>query len=101
MAYTSLLLNKKVEIAAICRRHHVRELSVFGSALGAEFRPDSDIDLLVEFDADVPIGLLQFGELQAELENLLHRKVDLVSKRGLRPLVRERILQQLEPVYAG
>jgi uncharacterized protein len=101
MAYTSLLLDKKAEIAAICRRHHVRELCLFGSALGPDFRPDSDIDLLVEFASGVPVGLLQFGELQAELETLLNRKVDLVSKRGLRPLVRERILQQLEPVYAG
>ncbi|HWY08297.1 MAG TPA: nucleotidyltransferase family protein [Candidatus Acidoferrales bacterium] len=101
MAYTSSLLDKKAEIAAICRRHHVRELSLFGSAVGPEFRPDSDVDLLVEFDSGVPVGLLQFGELQAELETLLHRRVDLVSKRGLRPLVRERILEQLEPLYAG
>ena len=101
MAYTRLLLDKKTEIAAICRRYHVRELSLFGSALGPDFRPDSDVDLLVEFDSGVPVGLLQFGEMQAELEGLLHRKVDLVSKRGLRPLVRERILQQLEHVYAG
>ena len=101
MAYTSLLSEKKAEIAAICRRHHVRELGLFGSALRADFHPDSDIDLLVEFDAGIPVGLLQFGELQAELEAILHRKVDLVSKRGLRPLVRERILHQLESVYAG
>jgi uncharacterized protein len=101
MAYTSVLSEKKAEIASICRRYHVRELSLFGSALRPDFRPDSDIDLLVEFDAGIPVGLLQFGELRVELENLLHRNVDLVSKRGLRPLVRQRILQQLEPVYAG
>ncbi|HXC48364.1 MAG TPA: nucleotidyltransferase family protein [Candidatus Sulfotelmatobacter sp.] len=100
MAYTSVLSEKKAEIAAICRQHHVRELSLFGSALGPDFRTDSDIDLLVEFDSGASVGLLQFGELQAELEALLHRKVDLVSKRGLRPLVRERILKQLEPLYA-
>jgi predicted nucleotidyltransferase len=101
MTYTTLLSGKKAEIAAICRRHRVRELSLFGSALGPDFRPDSDIDLLVEFDSGASVGLLQFGELQAELEILLNRKVDLVSKRGLRPLVRERILKQLEPLYAG
>jgi predicted nucleotidyltransferase len=101
MAYTSALSEKKAEIAAICRRHHVRELSLFGSALGPDFRPDSDVDLLVEFDSVASVGLLQFGELQAELETLLHRRVDLVSKRGLRPLVRERIPEHLEPLYAG
>ena len=101
MAYTTLLSGKKAEIAAICRRHHVRELSLFGSALGPDFRPDSDIDLLVEFDLGASVGLLQFGELRAELEILLNRKVDLVSKSGLRPLLRERILKQLEPLYAG
>jgi len=74
---------------------------LFGSALGPDFRPDSDIDLLVEFDLGASVGLLQFGELRAELEILLNRKVDLVSKSGLRPLLRERILKQLEPLYAG
>ena len=101
MAYPSLLLDKKAEIAAICRRYRVRELSLFGSALRTDFRPDSDIDFLVEFNAAEPVGLIEFGELQAELEALLHRKVDLVSKRGLKPLVRENILQHIEPVYAG
>jgi uncharacterized protein len=101
MAYTTLLSGKKAEIAAICRRHHVRELSLFGSALGPDFRPDSDIDLLVEFDSGASVGLLQFGELQAELEILLNRKVDLVSKRGLRPLVRENVLHQTEAIYTG
>src|SRR5271166_4085656 len=101
MAFPSLLLDKKTEIANICRRYHVQELSLFGSALGTDFRPESDLDFLVEFTPGASIGLLEFGKLQEELEALLKRKVDLVSKRGLRPLVRERILQHLEPVYAG
>jgi predicted nucleotidyltransferase len=101
MAFPSLLEDKKAEIAAICRRYHVRELSLFGSALSANFRPDSDVDFLVEFDTGAPVGLIEFGQLEAELETLLHRKVDLVSKRGLKPLVRDRILKHLEPVYAG
>jgi uncharacterized protein len=99
MTYTTLLSGKKAEIAAICRRHHVRELSLFGSALGPDFRPDSDIDLLVEFDSEVSVGLLKFGELQVELEILLNRKVDLVSKSGLRPFVRQTVLRQAETIY--
>jgi predicted nucleotidyltransferase len=101
MASPALLRDKKEGIAAVCRRHQVCELSLFGSALRPDFGPDSDIDLLVEFNPGISVGLLQFGELQAELESLLNRKVDLVSKRGLRPLLRESILQQIEPLYAG
>lgn len=96
-----LLADKKAEIAAICRRYHVRELSLFGSATRSDFRSDSDVDLLVEFAPDAAIGLIEFGELQAELGAILQRKVDLVSKRGLKPGVRERVLEHLESVYAG
>ncbi len=92
---------KLPEIAAICRRFEVRELSLFGSAVGSGFRPDSDIDLLVEFEHGAQIGLIQFGLLQEELELLLGRKVDLVPKSGLKPTIRERVLQSAEPVYAG
>jgi hypothetical protein len=101
MAYRSILLEKRTEIATICRRYNVTELSLFGSALGPEFRDDSDVDFLVEFASGVPVGLLDLGKLQQELEALLRRKVDLVSKRGLKPLLREKVLQHAEPVYAG
>jgi predicted nucleotidyltransferase len=101
MAYRSILLEKQPEIAAICRRYNVRELALFGSALGPEFRQDSDIDLMVEFKSGARVGLLEFSKLQQELETLLCRKVDLVSKRGLKPVIRERVLQQAEAVYAG
>ena len=92
MPYPSILDQRKVEIAAICRRHKVAELALFGSAATGD---------LVEFAPGTPIGLLEFGRLQAELETALQRKVDLVSKRGLKPSLRERVLQQAQPVYAG
>ena len=101
MAYRSILVEKRAEIAAICKRYNVQELALFGSALGTEFRKDSDVDLIVEFKPNARVGLLEFSKLQQELEVLLGRKVDLVSKRGLKPLVRERVLQQAEAVYAG
>src|SRR5260370_12981701 len=101
MAYRSILMEKQPEIAAICRRYNVRELALLGSALGPEFRQDSDIDLMVEFKSGARVGLLEFSKLQQELETLLCRKVDLVSKRGLKPVIRERVLQQAEAVYAG
>jgi uncharacterized protein len=101
MPYPSILDQRKAEIAAICRRHKVAELGIFGSAGRGDFRSDSDIDFLVEFAPGTPIGLLELGRLQAELEEALQRKVDLVPKRGLKPSLRETVLQQAQPVYAG
>ena len=98
---SALIVPSPEQLKALCSRWMIRELSLFGSALRPDFRPDSDIDLLVEFNPGVSVGLLQFGGLQVELESILKRKVDLVSKRGLRPLVRESILRQIEPLYAG
>lgn len=72
-------------IAQICRRYGVRELSVFGSAARGTMRPDSDIDLLVEFLPEAEPGLLDHAGLMLDLSELLGRKVDLVSKNGLRP----------------
>jgi predicted nucleotidyltransferase len=92
---------KMPQIEEICRRYHVRELMLFGSALRDDFRPDSDYDLLVDFEPDAPIGLIEFGNMEGELEDLLGRKVDLVPKRGLKPVIRENVLSSAEPVYAS
>jgi predicted nucleotidyltransferase len=89
------------QIAEICRRHGVRELLLFGSALGPDFRPDSDFDFLVEFLPEKKIGLIEYAGMQRELAELLHRKVDLVSKRGLKPRIRDSVLSRTETVYAA
>jgi len=91
--------DKMPQIAEICRRHGVRELLLFGSALGPDFRPDSDFDFLVEFLPEKKIGLFEYVGMQNELEDLLQRKVDLVSKRGLKPRIRESVLSRTESVY--
>jgi hypothetical protein len=95
------LEEKLPQIAEICRRHGVRELLLFGSALGPDFRPDSDFDFLVEFLPERKIGLFEYAGMQNELEDLLQRKVDLVSKRGLKPLIREEVLSRTETIYAA
>ena len=64
-------------------------------------KPESDIDILVEFEPDTPIGLWEFAGLQDELRELLGRKVDLVSKRGLKPRVRPYVLLDAKVVYAA
>ena len=76
-----------VPLAEICRRYHVKELSVFGSAARGELRPESDIDLLVDFLPDARIGLFELWDLGEELERLLGRRVDLVPKGGLKKLI--------------
>src|SRR3712207_820041 len=88
-------------LAELCRRYQVRELSIFGSAVRDAFRPDSDIDLLVDFQPNAGIGLLDFIGLQQDLEALLGRKVDLVPKRGLKPLIRDEVLRQARTLYAA
>ena len=79
------------------RRYGVSHLAVFGSVSRGEERPDSDVDVLVEFDQ--PIGLFGFVSVQRELEKLLGRTVDLAMPDSLRPEMREAILQ--EAVYAA
>lgn len=78
----------------------MRELAIFGSALGPDFRADSDFDFLVEF-LPKKMDLLEYAGMQIELEELLDRKVDLVSKRGLRPRIREGVLSQARTIYAA
>jgi predicted nucleotidyltransferase len=90
-----------VEIAEICRRYQVKELAVFGSAARGEMRPDSDIDLLVEFLPESRVDLLQHFAAEREFSTLLGRKVDLVSKRALRAILREEVLSQARLIYAA
>jgi hypothetical protein len=88
-------------LADLCRRSQVSELSVFGSALRPDFRSDSDIDLLVVFEPEARIGFIAYARLQRELSELVGRKVDLVSKRGLKPLIRDEVIASSRVVYAA
>ena len=88
-------------IAEICRKYQVRELSVFGSAARGDMRPDSDMDLLVEFQPEARIGLFKYAEMEHELSRLLGRKVDLVSKPGLKPWIRPHVLRDALIIYAA
>lgn len=101
MVLTSGLEIPTDRIAAICRRYYVRELGIFGSMARGDAREDSDIDLLVEFQPDAPIGLFEFDDLERELASTLDRRVDLVSKRGLKSRVRGEVLADLKVIYAA
>lgn len=87
-----------------CQRHHIAELSVFGSILRDDFKPTSDVDFLVTFASDARIGLLEFNQIEESLKELLHREVDLVSKRAIENsenwIRRQNILGSAEVIYA-
>lgn len=81
-------------IAGFCRRHHVRKLSLFGSVLRDDFRPESDVDVLVEFEpAHVP-GFIRMAAMENELSVLLGRKVDLLTPNSISHYFRERVLRE-------
>ena len=88
-------------LAQLCRRYRVRELSIFGSAARDELRAGSDIDLLVEFMPEAEVDLVDHAGLMLDLAELLGRKVDLVSKNGLKPLIRDSVLEEARLLYAA
>ena len=88
-------------IADFCRRNHIRRLSLFGSVLRSDFRPDSDIDVLVEFEPGHVPGL-RFIRMQEELSSLFGgRAVDLVTPKFLNPRIREQVLRSAKVQYAA
>jgi hypothetical protein len=92
----------KERIAEFCRKWRVKELSVFGSALRADFRPDSDVDVLVVFEDDAEWDLWDHMHAEEELRQLLGRDVDLVEKSAVRnPFRRHHILKNSEVIYAA
>ena len=90
-----------LSLAEVCRRYGVKELLLFGSAVRGEMRPESDIDIMVEFEPGARIGLIKFESFADELESLAGRRVDLVTKRGMKPWVRKRVLKDTRVIYAA
>lgn len=87
-----------VKLVEFCQSHHIRRLAFFGSVLREDFRPDSDVDVLVEFEAGQVPGL-DFFAMQDELSLLLGRRVDLNTPGCFGPRLRPRILAQAETFY--
>lgn len=89
-------------LAALCRRHGIRKLSLFGSMLKGTARPDSDIDLLVDFEPGADITLFDMARIEIELSNLLGgRKVDLRTAEDLSRYFRDEVVRMAEPQYVG
>jgi len=88
-------------IAELCRRHHIRELALFGSVLRDDFRPDSDVDVLYEFEPGQTVGFRIF-RIEEELSALLGgRAVDCVPKQHLNRWLKDRVLATAEVVYGA
>ncbi|GMV60077.1 MAG: nucleotidyltransferase [Betaproteobacteria bacterium] len=89
-------------LAELCKRHRIRKLSLFGSQLKGTARPDSDIDLLVEFEPGADITLFDMARIEIELSNLLGgRKVDLRTAEDLSRYLRDEVVRMAEPQYVG
>jgi len=89
-------------IAQFCRDWQIKELSIFGSALRDDFRPDSDVDVLVAFDEQARWNLFDLMRAESELEQIFGREVDLVEKQAVRnPFRRQHILSHHEVIYAA
>jgi len=93
------------QIEDFCRRWKIKELALFGSVLRDDFRPDSDVDVLVTFEPDAGITFDNWMEMQDEVEKMFGRKVDLIERkiveRSENYIRRRHILQSLEPVYVA
>ena len=87
------------QLAEFCRRNHVRRLSLFGSALRGQLQPDSDIDLLVEFEPDRTPGLFTIVRMEMELSEALGRKADVRTAEDLSQYFRDEVLRDAEVQY--
>ena len=98
------MVNDKIQVSrsqlsAFCRKHHIRRLAFFGSVLRDDFGPESDVDVLVEFEPNAKIGLIKFAGIEIELGELIGRKVDLNTEGFISKYFRDRVLSEAEEVY--
>ena len=95
----------KEKIAGFCNKWHVREFALFGSVLQGHFNPDSDVDVMVDFVQGKTISLFDLVAMEAELEEIFEREVDLVTRRGVEQsrnyIRRNSILTSMKVVYAA
>jgi hypothetical protein len=87
-------------LAGFCRRHHIRRLALFGSVLRPDFRPDSDVDVLVEFAPGRTPGFAFFS-IQEDLSELIGRRVELHTPGFLSPYFRDRVRAEAQVLYAA
>ena len=99
-------MSTKVEISRellddFCRRHRIRKLSLFGSVLRDDFGPESDVDVLVEFEPGATVGYFELADMESELSELLGRKADVRTPAELSRYFRQEVLATAEPQYVS
>ena len=88
------------QIAQFCRRNRVRRLALFGSVIRDDFRPESDVDVLVEFEPGYAAGFV-FFQMRRELTAMLGREVDMHTAASLSPYFRQEVLDEAEEIYVA
>jgi len=88
-------------VAEFCKRNQIRKLALFGSVLTDRFRPESDIDMLVEFEERARVGLFDLARMEIELTEKLGRKVDLRTPKDLSRYFRDEVVRGAEVQYSG
>jgi predicted nucleotidyltransferase len=96
---TRIIIDRE-KISDFCRRHHIRKLALFGSVLREDFNPESDVDVLVEFEQGHIPGLAFFS-MERELSEILNHKVDLNTPQFLSPYFRDQVLAEAEAQYVA
>ena len=91
----------KRKIEAFCKRYQVQRLALFGSVVRDDFRPESDIDVLVVFDPNAQVTFMTLGRMKRELSGIFQRPVDVVPQEGLKTSIRQSILASAQEIYAA
>ena len=95
----SIAIDQK-KLAEFCQRHRIRKLSLFGSVLRDDFRPDSDVDVLVEFEPGASAGFLRLAAMELELSQIIGRRVDLRTPPELSRYFRDEVVRTAQVQYA-
>jgi hypothetical protein len=89
------------QVAEFCRRHHIRKFAFFGSVLRDDFRPDSDVDVLIEFEPGHVPGLFELMAMQLEFSDMIGREADFRLPGDLSRYFRDRVIAEAEVLYAA
>jgi hypothetical protein len=100
VAMTTNVTIDRERIAEFCQRHRIRRLALFGSALRDDFGPESDVDVLVDFEPGARVGLIRLAGMEIELAAILGRKADLHTAADLSRYFRDQVLAPAEELYA-
>lgn len=99
MGQQSRIVIKNEQLESFCIRNHIRKLSFFGSVLRDDFRPDSDVDVLVEFQPGHPVGFLKIAAMEQELSEMIGRKVDMRTPADLSRYFRQEVVDTAAVQY--